>query len=249
MYEVADLINRVRATDPAQADELLEKTNRGIAPANVRLLARIAAADGTDVRQVVEPARRYASAQQTPEPQKTRNPSSPKDEANPSAPHLKSTLNGGAGEDALSDGEPTHGQIDESRGQPSSASGAAASSKFDPLEVTIRPADKINTGDSQKPGIANQDGSSQQGQDTVTASQTSMAEKLLRIGLTEKSAAELSKDLSDDDIAKLEEWINSLDENDPGIMVKLMTYLSGLLNMGLMQDNTLQTSGTNPPRG
>jgi len=77
VYEIGDLIKQVRANDPAQADELLELTRNGIAPANVRLLARIAAAEGAD--QVTEPARRDAPAQQTPEADDVRNPSAPKD--------------------------------------------------------------------------------------------------------------------------------------------------------------------------
>lgn len=76
VYEIGDLIKQVRDTDPQQADELLEKTNRGIAPANVRLLAQIAAADGAD--QVTEPARRDAPVQRTPEADDARNPSAPK---------------------------------------------------------------------------------------------------------------------------------------------------------------------------
>ncbi|WNK00135.1 peptidoglycan-binding domain-containing protein [Thalassospiraceae bacterium LMO-JJ14] len=77
VYEIGDLIKQVRDNDPQQADELLEKTRQGIAPANVRLLAQIAAAEGAD--QVTEPARRDAPAQQTPESQDARSPSAPKD--------------------------------------------------------------------------------------------------------------------------------------------------------------------------
>ena len=66
VYEVGDLIRQVRDTDFAQADELLDKTKRGITPANARLLAQIAA---TDVGERREPESRDAG-----------NPSSPKDE-------------------------------------------------------------------------------------------------------------------------------------------------------------------------
>ena len=60
------------------------KTRQGIAPANVRLLARIAAVEDSDANQVTEPARRDAPAHKTPEPQDARNPSAPKADQKPS---------------------------------------------------------------------------------------------------------------------------------------------------------------------
>ena len=66
VYEVGDLIRQVRATDPEQADELLDKTRRGIAPANVRLLAQIAADEN-------------AGGNRAPEAEDAGKPSVPKD--------------------------------------------------------------------------------------------------------------------------------------------------------------------------
>ena len=66
VYEIGDLIKQVRANDPAQAEELLDKTRRGIAPDNIRLLAAVAAED--------------ADGEQTPEADNAGEPSATKAE-------------------------------------------------------------------------------------------------------------------------------------------------------------------------
>jgi|GEM_PF-2228416 len=231
VYEIGDLIKQVRDNDPQQADALLEKTRQGIAPANVRLLARIATADGAD--QVTEPARRDAPAQQTPESQDARNP----------------LLLGGAGDDVISTPESGGKSETQENKDKNRRADQKTIESHGPLRVTIRP--NVNSGavGAGGPELGGNDSASQRQKDIDAATPEKLTGKLIRLGITEQSAKDLASELSDEDLANLEQLIESMDEDDPSSIAKMMTYFSGVLMKSRKEDNILKTPGANPPRG
>ena len=277
VYEIGDLIKQVRVNDPAQADELLEKTRNGIAPANVRLLAQIAAAEGAD--QVTEPARRDAPVQQTPESQDAQSPSAPKDSQKPSEGPFGISMDE-HGQYYDKDGKPisdpdTDPDIKKAQLAPPAPGvaplpGGAAPASPEDIDKALKNAG----GDANRAPLHDEykernDGKGAPLRVTIRPSagketafpkkpvnaphledrQDAIRVRLEALGIDKAAAARFSKKISEEQMKDWEARSREMDDKGASLLQVILRSLSGTLWAPSENENILRTPGANPPRG